>query len=81
MTNGTVGDVVVANGRTLTVGYKGGEKTVIVPDGTPIVGFDAGDPGLLVAGAHVIVFGTSNPDGSVAAGRILVGKDGLVPPM
>jgi hypothetical protein len=31
--------------------------------------------------AHVILFGTKQPDGSLLATRILVGKNGLVPPM
>ena len=81
MTNGTVGDVVAAAGRTLTVTYKGGQQKVVVPPGTPIVGFAPADRGALAAGAHVILFGSSNPDGSVTAARVLVGKDGLVPPM
>ena len=81
MTNGTVGDVVVASGRTLTVEYKGGQKTVTVPPETPIVSFEPATPELLTAGAHVILFGSKQDDGSVAAARILVGKDGVVPPM
>jgi hypothetical protein len=81
MTNGTVGDVVVSSGRTLTVGYKGGEKTVTVPPDVPVVGFEPGDRSLLVVGAHAILFGTRQADGSIAAARVLVGKDGLVPPM
>lgn len=34
-TNGTVGDVVATNGRTVKVTYKGGEKTIVVPPDTP----------------------------------------------
>jgi hypothetical protein len=81
MTNGTVGDVTSANGQTLTVGYKGGVQKVIVPADIPIVGFAPGNRAMLAAGAHVIVFGAKQADGSVNAVRILVGKDGLVPPM
>lgn len=81
MTNGTVGDVTVASGRTLTVGYKGGTKTVTVPPDAPVVGFEPATPEQLAVGAHVIVFGTKQPDGSYGAARVLVGKDGLVPPM
>jgi endonuclease YncB( thermonuclease family) len=81
MTNGTVGDVTVANGHTLTVGYKGGQQTVIVPPDTPIVGFEPGDRALLTVGAHAILFGAKQADGSFVPARILVGKDGLVPPM
>ncbi len=81
MTNGTVGDVVVAQGRKLTLRYKDGEKTVIVPDTAPIITYEPGTRAMLVPGAHVIVTATEKPDGSLVAGRIGVGKDGLTPPM
>jgi hypothetical protein len=81
MTNGTVGSVTGTVGRTLTVTYSGGEKTIIVPQDTPIVTYEPGSRTLLVANAHIILFGTRAPDGKVTANRISVGKDGLVPPM
>jgi len=81
MTNGTVGDVVVSSGRTLKVGYNGGEKTIIVPPDTPIVVYEPGSRTLLVKGAHVIVFATEGPGEGLTAVRVAVGKDGLVPPM
>src|SRR6201996_5500942 len=37
MTNGTVGDLKVSNGRYLTLTYKGGEQKVFVPEGAPII--------------------------------------------
>jgi hypothetical protein len=81
MTNGTVGAVTGSVGRTLTVSYKGGEKTIVVPPGTPVVTYEPGSTALLVPGAHVIVFATQATDGKVTAQRIAVGKNGLVPPM
>jgi hypothetical protein len=81
MTNGTVGAVTGSVGRTLTVSYKGGEKTIVVPPDTPVVTYEQGSMALLVPGAHVIVFGTQATDGKVTATRIAVGKNGLVPPM
>jgi hypothetical protein len=81
MTNGTVGSVTGSVGRTLTVTYKGGEKTIVVPPDTPIVTYEAGSRALLVPGAHVIVFAAQTTDGKVTATRIAVGKNGLVPPM
>jgi hypothetical protein len=81
MTNGTVGSVTGTTGRTLTVTYQGGEKTVAVPPGTPIVTYEPATRAMLVAGAHVILFGTEGDGGAIAATRISVGKDGLVPPM
>jgi hypothetical protein len=81
MTNGTVGAVTGSAGRTLTVSYQGGEKTIVVPPETPVVTYEPGTKALLVAGAHVILMGTRAEDGKITATRISVGKDGLVPPM
>jgi hypothetical protein len=81
MTNGTVGSVTGSTGRTLTVTYQGGEKTIVVPPDTPIVAFEPGTRAMLAAGAHIILIGTRAEDGGIAAARILVGKDGLIPPM
>jgi len=81
MTNGTVGDVVIAQGRKLTLRYKDGEKTVIVPETAPIITYEPGTQAMLVPGAHVIVTAIEKPDGSLVAQRIGVGKNGLIPPM
>jgi hypothetical protein len=81
MTNGTVGSVTGSVGRTLTVSYKGGEKTIVVPPDTPVVTYEPGSLALLVPNAHVIIFGTQAGDGKLTANRIAVGKNGLVPPM
>jgi RNase P/RNase MRP subunit p29 len=81
MTNGTVGDVVASNGRTLTLKYKGGEKKIIVPEDVPIVNIEAGDRSLLVVGAKVVVRARKNPDGSMTAVSISAGKNGVAPPM
>ena len=81
MTNGTVGDVVASNGRTLTLKYKGGEKKIVVPEDVPIVNIEAGDRTLLVVGAKVVVRARKNPDGSLTAASISAGKNGVAPPM
>ncbi len=81
MTNGTVGDVTGTVGRTLKVSYKGGEQTIVVPPDAPVVMFEPGSAALLVPKAHVIVFANQAADGKLSATRIIVGKDGLVPPM
>jgi len=81
MTNGTVGDVVVSEGRTLKVNYKGGEKTIFVSPDTPIVTYEPGSKALLVPAAHIIVFANQGPGATLTATRISVGKNGLVPPM
>lgn len=84
MTNGTVGDLVVSSGRTMTVSYNGqgsGEKTIFVPDDVPVVTLQPSDKSLLVPGAHIIVVPTKAADGTLTAGRINVGMNGTVPPM
>ena len=81
MTNATVAQVVATpQGRSMTLKYKDGEKTVVVPEGVPIVTFKPGDRGLLVAGAKVIVFAQVR-DGKPTALRALAGRDGFAPPM
>ena len=81
MTNGTVGKLVNSNGRTMTVKYKGQEKTVIVPDDVPVVLITPGDKSLLKAGAKVMLHTTKNDKGQMVARGVSVGKDGLTPPM
>ena len=81
MTNATVGTVVRgAKGRTMTLHYKDGEKTIVVPDGVPVVTLKPGDRSLLVPGAKVIVTAQVR-NGQPTALRITAGKDGFQPPM
>ncbi|HET9595551.1 MAG TPA: hypothetical protein VFP65_08215 [Anaeromyxobacteraceae bacterium] len=82
MTNATVSGVShAASGETLTLKYPGGEKTVVVPPGTPVVRLEPADRGALAVGSHVFAAGAKQPDGSVLVDRMVVGKDGVVPPM
>lgn len=81
MTNGTVGKLVNSNGRTLTVKYQNGEKTVVVPDNVPVVLLAPGDRSLLKAGAHIVLFPMKDAQGAVTARGIAAGKDGVTPPM
>ena len=82
MTNGTVGNEVKGtSGDTLTVAYKGGEKSIVVPPSAPVVMFAPGDKAMLVPGAHVIVQAKAASGGALTAERVTVGKDGLLPPM
>jgi Domain of unknown function (DUF5666) len=82
MTNATV-DAIVSqvNGPQLTLKYKDGEAKITVPADAPIVTLGPGDKVLLAPGAAVFVPAQRAADGSLSAGRVLVGKDGLVPPM
>lgn len=81
MTNGTVSTVTGTTDRTMTVTYKGGEKTVTIPGNVPIVTFEAGDKSLLVPGAKIAAFGMKGANGKITASFVAVGKDGLMPPM
>src|SRR5664279_2344082 len=83
MTNATVAQTVKGNdGQNILVKYKDGEKKVLVPPGTPIVTFVAGDKSELKAGAKIIIFGAvRKDDGTLEANRVNVGRDGITPPM
>jgi hypothetical protein len=81
ITDATVAGVSDARGnRTLTLAYKGGEKTIVVPDSVPVVMMEPADRGALVPGAHVIVYAAPQGDGTLAAERLTVGANGFVPP-
>ena len=80
MTNATVADVAAApEGRKLHLKYKDGEKTIMVPPGTPIVTFRPGDRSLLVPGASVSLTAQAI-DGTPTAQRINAGRNGFALP-
>lgn len=81
MTNATVANAVKdVDGRTVTVSYQGKEKKISVPDNTPVVTFAPATKDDLVPGAIVFVPAEKTSTGSVAH-QLLVGKNGVVPPM
>ena len=82
MTNATVASVATApDGQSLTLKYKDGTQTIKVKPGTPIVTFAPGERSDAKVGAKVFLGATKAADGSMTAGRVVVGKDGLTPPM
>jgi hypothetical protein len=83
MTNATVAQTVKGtDGQNITVKYKDGEKKVVVPPGTPVVTFVAGDKSEVKAGAKIIIFGAvKKDDGTLEANRVNIGRDGITPPM
>jgi hypothetical protein len=83
MTNATVAETVHrVEGHTLMLKYKDGEKTLIVPAETPIVTYVPGDKTELKPGAKIFIANAARqPDGTLQAARIAVGRDGLTPPM
>ncbi len=83
MTNGTVKSA--AGGSAITLQYKNGTGTgsqaITLPPNIPVVTFAPGQASQLVPGAHVVVMATRGANGSLKADRVLVGKNGLTPPM
>lgn len=82
MTNATVSNKVEnADGRKLTLTYPSGEKTVSLPDGIPVVTFAEATKADLGPGAPVFVPAQKAADGSISTGFVVVGNQGIVPPM
>jgi hypothetical protein len=83
MTNATVAETVKGtDGQNILVKYKDGEKKVVVPPDTPVVTFVASDKTEVKPGAKIIIFGAQKKeDGTLEAGRVNVGRDGITPPM
>jgi len=83
MTNATVAETVKGtDGQNILVKYKDGEKKVVVPPDTPIVTFVVGDKSEVKPGANIIIFAAQKKDdGTLEAGRVNVGRDGITPPM
>jgi hypothetical protein len=84
MTNGTVGKQA-GGGDSLTLTYKGiggtGAQPIVIPPGIPIVTFAPGTVQDLKPGAHVFVIAAKQANGALTADRVLIGKNGLTPPM
>jgi hypothetical protein len=82
MTNANVDTVANGvNGRDLTLSYKGGSKTITVPDNTPVVTFAEATRADVIAGKKVFIIATASAPGKYEARRLIVEKNGVVPPM
>lgn len=82
MTNATVANAVTSvSGPTLTLTYKGGERKINIPDGTPVVTLTSATKADLKPGAGVFITGEQTGEATVSADRIAVGLNGTVPPM
>jgi hypothetical protein len=80
MTNATVaGRAGATDGDRLQLTYPGGEKTIVVAPGTPIVSLKPGTRDLLVAGGGVSVT-AQEVGGKPTATRITAGRNGFNPP-
>ena len=81
MTNGNVAKVSASNGDVLQVEYPGGEQTIDVPPDVTVVSMDKTTADQLQPGRQVflIIPGAVEPDAKV--GAVVVGADGVKPPM
>ena len=82
MTNGSVAQSGASSeGQVLNLKYKDGEKKIVVPSDAPVVAYTPTDKSELRPGARVfIAAATKQPDGTLQASRINVGR-GVNPPM
>ena len=83
MTNAFVKSIVSSTSgkeREVTMAYKGGSQTIVVPEGTPIGRTVPGTRADLVPGEYVFMAARKETDGSTTALRIQVSKDGFRPP-
>jgi hypothetical protein len=82
MTNGTVKGVVTgSSARQLTVAYKEGSKIIDVAPSAPVVTFAPAEKADVKAGAPVFLSATKTPAGTLTTGRLVVGTNGVAPPM
>lgn len=80
MTNATVaGRAGTTDGERLQLTYPGGEKTIVVAPGTPVVSLKPATRDLLVAGGGVSVT-AQEVSGKPTATRITAGRNGFSPP-
>ena len=83
MTNATVGkEVASVEGPKLVLKYKDGEKTIVVPPDVMVVTFAPATTADLKPGENIFVAAaTKEPDGTLDAPNVTVGRNGVNPPM
>ena len=83
MTNANVESLVVSNdGQTLVMKYKDGEKKVMVPPGIEVVMFVPATVADIKAGQKFFVPNAKKlDDGTLESGVIVIGSNGVDPPM
>jgi Cu/Ag efflux protein CusF len=67
--------------RVLKLDYKRGVQYITVAQDAAVVGFTASTPDQIKPGAKVFVIAHTEAGGKIVAGAIVVGKEGLKPPM
>ncbi len=82
MTNGAVSEAVQSvDGTTVNVVYHGQSKKIVIAPGTPVVTFAKATNSDVKPGAAVFVPAQKADDGKLSTTQVVVGKDGVVPPM
>ncbi|MDB5654604.1 MAG: hypothetical protein JWQ94_2217 [Tardiphaga sp.] len=82
MTNATVSNAVKeVDGHEITVKVNGKDKKISVADGTTVVTLAPATAADLKPGAAVFVPTERGADGTLTAGFVIVGANGIVPPM
>jgi uncharacterized protein Veg len=82
MTNATVTNAVKeVDGHEITVKVNGGDKKISVADGTTVVTLAPATTADLKPGAVVFVPTQAGTDGTPTASFVIVGANGIVPPM
>jgi hypothetical protein len=81
MTNATVDTTVAGvDGQVLRVRYKGGEQRIIIGPDAVIMAYAVGDRAELKPGANIAInAATPQPDGSLQASRVNVGRGDVRP--
>jgi hypothetical protein len=81
MTNANVDSMVVGTGnRELTLRFKGGTQTMVVPESAALVRTVPGTRADLAVGEYVFIGAQQAADGMLSAARVQVSKDGVKPP-
>jgi hypothetical protein len=82
MTNATVtGAVESQSGRDINLSYKGGSVKVVVPPDAPVVTPVPATRSDLKPGAPVFLRASKDENGRLTANFVVVGKNGVAPPM
>ena len=82
MTNGTVEEAVSeVDGRTVTLSYSGQQRKISIPANVPIVTFAPATQADLKPGVAVFAFAERGSGGGLTASRVVVGNNGVAPPM
>ena len=81
MTNAVVQEIATSvDGHSVMLRYKNGQKQILIPTGTTIVTYLPGSVAELKPGATVFIpAATNQPDGTLEAQRVMVGRD-VAPP-